>query len=300
MADDNINGVQPAPTGTPTPPAGHGGAQFAGQSPGWVANPGGMGNTGTFTQEQVKAMVADAVAKATQGLPKAPPTSFNSNGTPNTSPHAANHEPLVDFGGSLNSFDVNSIDDPVLRSMATMFKSSVPDMDLDRALANAISYGDPNLIDIAYIKDKAGQNAPHLINLAAGIVNTINAQSEAMEQSVYQEVGGRQVWDASVAVFNRSASPEIKATVATMLDSGKANLIKAGARMVAEFGKSSGMIPKDGFRLDPVSAPYANQGLSKAQFQQEILKLDSNAPDYADKYNALIQRRVVGKRLNLN
>ena len=54
-----------------------------------------------------------------------------------------------------------------------------------------------------------------------------------------------------------------------------------------------------GFRFDPVSAPYATQGLNKTQFQQEILKLDSNDPDYGDKYNALIQRRAVGKRLNL-
>lgn len=292
MADENINGVPPAPTETLTPPAGHSGAQFTGMQPGWVSNPGGMSNTGTFTQEQVSKMIAEAVSKATEA--KVPTT-------PQATPPATTTNPnsMVDFGPSLNTFDVNTIDDPVLKSMATMFKSSVPDMDLDRALANAISYGDPNLIDIAYITDKAGQNAPHLINLAAGIVNTINAQSEAMEQSVYQEVGGRQVWDASVAVFNRSASPEIKATVATMLDSGKANLIKAGAKMVAEFGKSSGMIPKDGFRFDPVSAPYATQGLNKTQFQQEILKLDSNDPDYGDKYNALIQRRAVGKRLNL-
>lgn len=291
MTDDNINGVPPAPNETPTPPAGHSGAQFAGQSPGWVANPGGMAQAGTFTQAQVDAMITEALNKAQAKEPVPPATNTPTPSTPNTS--------MVDFGPSLNTFDVNTIDDPVLKSMATMFKSSVPDMDLDRALANAISYGDPNLIDIAYITDKAGQNAPHLINLAAGIVNTINAQSEAMEQSVYQEVGGRQVWDASVAVFNRSASPEIKATVATMLDSGKANLIKAGAKMVAEFGKNSGMIPKDGFRLDPVSAPYATQGLNKTQFQQEILKLDSNDPDYGDKYNALIQRRAVGKRLNL-
>ncbi len=291
MTDDNINGVPPAPNETPTPPPGHSGAQFAGQSPGWVANPGGMAQSGTFTQAQVDAMITEALNKAQAKVPVPPATNTRTPSTPNTS--------MVDFGPSLNTFDVNTIDDPVLKSMATMFKSSVPDMDLDRALANAISYGDPNLIDIAYITDKAGQNAPHLINLAAGIVNTINAQSEAMEQSVYQEVGGRQVWDASVAVFNRSASPEIKATVATMLDSGKANLIKAGAKMVAEFGKSSGMIPKDGFRFDPVSAPYATQGLNKTQFQQEILKLDSNDPDYGDKYNALIQRRAVGKRLNL-
>ena len=292
MADENINGVPPAPTETLTPPASHSGAQFTGMQPGWVSNPGGMSNTGTFTQEQVSKMIAEAVSKATEAkVPTTPPAT-----PPATTP---NPNSMVDFGPSLNTFDVNTIDDPVLKSMATMFKSSVPDMDLDRALANAISYGDPNLIDIAYITDKAGHNAPHLINLAAGIVNTINAQSEAMEQSVYQEVGGRQVWDASVAVFNRSASPEIKATVATMLDSGKANLIKAGAKMVAEFGKNSGMIPKDGFRFDPVSAPYATQGLNKTQFQQEILKLDSNDPDYGDKYNALIQRRAVGKRLNL-
>lgn len=291
MADENINGVPPV-TPDVTPPPSHTGASFQGQSPGWVDNPGGMAQAGTFTQEQVSKMIAEAVSKATEA--KAP-------ATPPATPPATTPNPnsMVDFGSSLNTFDVSTIDDPVLKSMATMFKSSAPDMDLDRALANAISYGDPNLIDIAYITDKAGQNAPHLINLAAGIVNTINAQSAAMEQSIYQEVGGRQVWDASVAVFNRSASPEIKATVATMLDSGKANLIKAGAKMVAEFGKNSGMIPKDGFRFDPVSAPYATQGLNKTQFQQEILKLDSNDPDYGDKYNALIQRRAVGKRLNL-
>lgn len=299
MADDSINAA-PSVTTEVTPPPSHTGASFQGQSPGWVANPGGMGNTGTFTKEQVQSMVAEAVAKATQGLPKVPTTPLNSNGTPNTNPHAATNEPLVDFGGSLNSFDVNSIDDPVLRSMAAMFKSSAPGMDLDRALANAISYGDPNLIDIAYITDKAGQNAPHLINLAAGIVNTINAQSAAMEQSVYQEVGGRQVWDASVAVFNKSAPPEIKATVATMLDSGKANLIKAGAKMVAEFGKGSGLIPQEGYQFNPASAPYANQGLSKTAFQQEIMKLNPSADDYESKYRELIQRRVVGKRLNLN
>lgn len=290
MTDENINDVLPVTNGGSPPPS-HTGASFQGQSPGWVANPGGMAQAGTFTQAQVDAMITDALNKAQTKVPVPPATNTPTPPTPNTS--------MVDFGPSLNTFDVNTIDDPVLKSMATMFKSSVPDMDLDRALANAISYGDPNLIDIAYITDKAGQNAPHLINLAAGIVNTINAQSEAMEQSVYQEVGGRQVWDASVAVFNRSASPEIKATVATMLDSGKANLIKAGAKMVAEFGKNSGMIPKDGFRFDPVSAPYATQGLNKTQFQQEILKLDSNDPDYGDKYNALIQRRAVGKRLNL-
>jgi len=259
-----------------------------------------MGTTGTFTQEQVQAMVADAVAKATQGIPKAQPTPINSNGTPNTNPYAVNNGPLVDYGGSLNSFDVNSIDDPVLKSMASMFKSSAPGMDLDRALANAISYGDPNLIDIGYITEKAGQNAPHLINLATGIVNTINAQSAAMEQSVYQEVGGRAVWDASVAVFNKSATPELKATVATMLDSGKGNLVKAGAKMVAEFGKNSGMIPQPGYQFNPASAPYANQGLSKTAFQQEIMKLDPSADDYESKYRELIQRRVVGKRLNLN
>ncbi len=290
MAEEITNNAPPTVSET-TPPPSHGGAQFQGQQPGWVANPGGMANQGTFTQAQVDAMITEALNKAQPKVPTPPATNTPTSPTPTTS--------MVDFGPSLNTFDVNTIDDPVLKSMATMFKSSVPDMDLDRALANAISYGDPNLIDIAYITDKAGQNAPHLINLAAGIVNTINAQSAAMEQSVYQEVGGRQVWDASVAVFNKSASPEIKATVATMLDSGKANLIKAGAKMVAEFGKSSGMIPKEGFRLNPVSAPYATQGLNKTQFQQEILKLDSNAPDYEDQYHALIQRRAVGKRLNL-
>lgn len=147
MADENINGVPPAPTETLTPPASHSGAQFTGMQPGWVSNPGGMSNTDTFTQEQVSKMIAEAVSKATEAkVPTTPPAT-----PPATTP---NPNSMVDFGPSLNTFDVNTIDDPVLKSMATMFKSSVPDMDLDRALANAISYGDPNLIDIAYITDK--------------------------------------------------------------------------------------------------------------------------------------------------
>ena len=108
MADDSTNAVPPV-TQESTPPPSHSGAQFTGMQPGWVSNPGGMSNTGTFTQEQVSKMIAEAVSKATEA--KAPVTPQAT--TPTINPH---HDSMVDFGPSLNTFDVNTIDDPVLKS----------------------------------------------------------------------------------------------------------------------------------------------------------------------------------------
>lgn len=207
----------------------------------------------------------------------------------------------VPGGEDLNKLDIASIEDPAIRSMAYALKVAGPDIDMNRALGHAISHGDPSLIDSHYLREKGGQNADALIEIAKGIVQAVEQQSNATVDRIMQAVGGEQAWKASVAVFNTAAPKELRTTVAQMLNSGKEDLIQAGAKIVAEFGKNSGMIPRTGASpiLNTAGAPQSGQALSKAEFQYALQKLDRNAPNYLESREELFNRRRVGKQIGL-
>lgn len=201
---------------------------------------------------------------------------------------------------SVNAFDVSSIDDPIIRSMATVMQTVGKDLDLDRVLGKAMAYGDPKLIDEAYLRDAAGANAQQLAEIARGIVQAVEAKAGSVTAAVYAEVGGEAQWNSSVAAFNQSAPPELRMTVAQMLDSTNEKFIKAGAKIVAEFGKSSGMIPQVGApQLNTAAAGLVGQGLSKSQFQAELVKLRPETKGYEEAREALFTRRALGKRAGL-
>lgn len=207
-------------------------------------------------------------------------------------------QPRTDYVPSYD--DIGKIDDPVVRSMALMFQTVGNGLDADRVLGNALRYGDPDLIDVAYINDKGGANARNLIEMARGIVEGVTKQAQAFETSVYNTVGGKGNWDVLVGVFNSKAPTEVRATVARMLDSKDALLIKQGAAMVAEYGKSSGLIPQQGTQFGASAmAPTNSGGLTKAAFQAALRQLDQRSPDYESKASALMQQRALGKQQGL-
>ena len=201
---------------------------------------------------------------------------------------------------SANTFDVSTLDDPILRSMATVMQTVGKDLDLDRVLGKALLHGDMTLIDEAYLRDAAGAQAPQLAEIARGIVQAVNNKADAVTNSVYAEAGGEAAWDTSVAAFNTSAPHELRVTVAQMLNSTNESFIKAGAKIVAEFGKNSGMIPQIGAPLLNASAAQAaGQGLSKTQFQAELNKIKPDTPGYDEAREALFVRRALGKRAGM-
>lgn len=201
---------------------------------------------------------------------------------------------------SANEFDISSIDDPIIRSMATVMQTVGKDLNLDRVLGKALAHGDASLIDEAYLRDAAGANAPQLAEIARGIVQAVEAKANAVTASVYESAGGEAAWNSSVAAFNTSAPQELRITVAQMLNSTNENFIKAGAKIVAEFGKNSGMIPQTGAPLlNAAAAGAAGQGLSKAQFQQELAKLKPDTPGYEEARESLFTRRSLGKRAGM-
>lgn len=201
----------------------------------------------------------------------------------------------------INSFNPQSIEDPIIRSMATVMQSAGKGLDLDRVLGKALSLGDASLIDANYLREKGGENAQQLHEIAVGIVNAVVAKSEAITASIHASVGGEANWHASTAAFNKSAPHELRLTVAQMLNSTNENFIKAGAKIVSEFGKNSGFLPQQGAPLlNSASANSGNaQGLSKVQFQAELRKVSIDSPGGSEAREALFARRALGKQAGL-
>lgn len=199
----------------------------------------------------------------------------------------------------LAKFDVEGIQDPTIKAMATVLQTTGKDLDLDRVIGRAISSGDVSLIDYAYLAEKGGANAQQLAEISKGIVTAINAKSDAVTNSVYQVVGGEANWNQSTAIFNQVAPYELRATVANMLDSTNEQFILAGAKIVAQFAQQSGRIPQQGAPLLTGGPSGGNLGgpLTKAQFQDELRKVKPDTPDYEAVREQLYARRAIGKQM---
>lgn len=270
---------------------------------GFTAPPAGSppnGNTINIPPPQVNAPAPDAAAAAPApaGLDAAiaAMTAAIKSITPAAPAAPAAGEPAVESG--LNGYDVNSIDDPIIKSMATVMQTVGKGVDLDRAIGKAIEDGRTDLIDVAYLREVGGANAQDLITIATGLVNAVAAKSAAVSNEVHALAGGQANWDAGVAVFNQAAPSELRLVVAQMLDSGKEQLIKAGAKMVVEFSKNSGKLPNVNPLLQSgASAPAAAQALDKVAFQTELRKLDPNSRDFQSQREQLFARRQLGRQL---
>ena len=296
-------GFQVPPAGDPPrmPNQGNGNPIVApNQNPGWVQNPGQQPQQQPAQQPAAQQQPADlnnVVALLQAALAGQQPAAQQA---------PAAQQPQADairpnwMQTSANEFDVHSINDPIIKSMATVLQTAGKDLDLDRVLGKALAFGDPALVDLAYLRDAGGPQAAQLGEISKGIVQAVNAKAEAVTNEVYNSVGGEAVWHSSVAAFNQSAPHELKVTVAQMLDSTNENFIKAGAKIVAEFGRSSGLIPQQGAPLlNSASAGVQGQGLSREQFQAELRKIDSNSPGFEQAREALFARRALGKRAGL-
>ena len=161
-----------------------------------------------------------------------------------------------------------------------------------------IGRGDAELVDVAYLREAGGANAEQLVVIAKGIVNAIEAKASEVTSRVHTLAGGADAWNASTASFNTAAPAELKLVVKQMLDSNQSNLIEAGAKIVVQFGKSSGLIPspKPSVQGGPAGMPAA-MALDKFEFQAELNKLDSTDRQFPQKRAELFARRQLGKNL---
>lgn len=192
----------------------------------------------------------------------------------------------------------NGTSDPMLQSMTSIFMASAKGLDMQRALGNALTYGDSRLLDVAYIREVGKENADHLLTLAKGIVDRVESATTEVLDYAYKTAGGEAQWDAAAAAFNSKAPAHIKSVIKQMLDSGNADSIKAAMTSVIEYAKAGGLVPNPGSLVQSgAAAPASAQALSKADFQALHMKLDKNSRTYHAERDALLQRRALGKSL---
>lgn len=206
--------------------------------------------------------------------------------TPDVDPLAGSGE-VIDTG--------NKALDVAVRSFIK--STGATDADIQRACKNAIEYGDAALIDDAFLqerfKDRAGD--------ARAIVEAVLEQSQqnrtSLISSVYEAAGGEESWKASLAVYKQHAPAGLQKALKLMFDSGDAASVKEAAALVVDFAKGSGVIPKVGTRQQAGASVAEASGLSKAEFQTALGKLNPSSRSYRDDYNKLVELRRVGQQI---
>lgn len=219
-------------------------------------------------------------------------------------PAAAAPANVAPPAGDLNAIELADVDDPMVRAMATSLKMGAPaDLDLNRALGNAIERGDAALIDKAYLREKFGDQADLRIRLAEGIVEAVAAQSQALTDSIKTAAGGEAAWEASRLAFNTKAPATLKAAAKVLLNSGIKDQVQAGAQLVIEFAKGQGYLPGNSPTIGG-NAPTQGAGapLSSTEYKAELAKLAgrTNARDFAEQADALRARRIAGRNAGIN
>ena len=191
--------------------------------------------------------------------------------------------------------------DPVISTTFEMFGLVAPDLNLSRAVGNAIDRGDPSLIDRAYLREAGGDKAERLIKMAEGMVEHVNDKIEGVVTGIYTAAGGEAKWEAATAAFNTTAPAYLKAYVKDALNSADPTKIKSGSQAVLDFVKSAGSLPTDptGHIRAGGGSPDAALGLSKQGYQEARLKLNKFDRGYNDAARELDARRQIGKKLGL-
>lgn len=256
-----------APGGIPPLPPGA--QQIAG-----FANPA----AGAFSQADVDKQVAAAVAAALAGKP-APAAA-----TP-AAPAAAAQPVTLDGEAS----------DALLDSYTKAFTAIGSGLDIGRAIGNALQFGKPELIDVAYITEKGGAQAEQLKVIAQSIVERVQAKTVEDANVAYTLAGGTDQWNAAMGAFNTAAPAHLKQVVSTMINSGKADQIKAGAQVVIDYAQSGGLVAKPPSMVQAgVAGVNPAQALDKAGYQDALQKLNKQDRNYAAQREELFARRKLG------
>ena len=205
-------------------------------------------------------------------------------------------------GNEFHADTGNPVLDVAVATFAKMTGATTAD--IDKAVAAALKYNDPNLVDESFLKERFKGNAEQALQLAKAYVQQVstqqNQQRQAAQQAVIEVVGSEDAWTKAVDTFNAVADPETKGVIKTLLEAGH---YKYGAQQLMQYLQSSGRVPTaSGQLLQGNVSQGTLQGLSKDAFTQALqaLKKEANGRSlesgvFGDKYNKLIQQRAIGR-----
>ncbi|BEQ12896.1 putative scaffolding protein [Pseudomonas phage Ep4] len=206
---------------------------------------------------------------------------------------AADADPLAGSGDPVNTG--NKALDVAVNSF--MKSTGASDADVQRACKNAIDYNDPSLIDDAFLKERFKDRADEARTIIEAVLEQSQIERQRTIDAVYSTAGGEEAWKQSLSVYKEHAPAGLQKALKMMFDSGDAASVKEAAEMVVDFAKGSGVITKSGTRMTAGSGTHDVNGLSKAEFQTALSKLNQSSRTYHGDYARLIELRRVGTAL---
>ena len=281
-------GVPAGPTVPPVAPSNE-------QKPGFVPAPAGVVPPAGADADEFAAFKAWQAAQQGKVTPPAPAAPAPKPAAP------ANADFAMGADAALEATKQAAQADTYLAATFSMFEMVAPEVDLARAVGNAIDRGDPSLIDVKYLTEKGGDKAAKLIEVAKGLVAHTTETVARLTTEIHTKAGGEANWNAAVAVFNQQAPKYLREFVAQSIDSANPSRITSAVESMLDFVKNSGALPRppEGHVRAGGGAPNAALGLSKADYQAERMKLDRRARDFPEKERELTARRALGKSMGL-
>lgn len=178
-----------------------------------------------------------------------------------------------------------------------MRSTGASDADIERACKNALAYGDPALIDKAFLAERFKDRADDAIALAEAVIEQAAVEKERTVNAVYELAGSKESWDSALAAYKQHAPAGLQKALGIMFNSGDAASVKEAAGLVLEFAKGSGVLTVTGQRQVAGGGAAASEGLSASEFQAAMSKLNPNARSYHQDYERLMGMRRIGKQL---
>ncbi|UXF57415.1 putative scaffolding protein [Vibrio phage vB_VpP_HA7] len=179
--------------------------------------------------------------------------------------------------------------------------SGCTDADVERAMGNALRYGDASLIDEKFLQERLGNYAGYAKTLAETYLANAASNTERTVNEVHTLAGGAEAWAQARDVFMANAPAHIQTAVKTMANSG---LAKDAAQMVLDYARQSGALPVQGQHIHGMGGQVGNTALSAAEFSKELADLRTKFGNTSfesgpagQAYQNLLERRARGKQL---
>lgn len=213
--------------------------------------------------------------------------------TPNASLPA---DPALDPLKPAPSEDIDTGNKALDVAVSSFIRSTgADDADLQRAMKNALEYGDPSLIDDAFLAERFKDRAGEARQIAEAVLEQAGIERTRLVEAVYAQAGDKGKWDASLAVYKQHAAPGLQKAIQMMFDSGDAASVKDAAALVVDFAAKSGVLPTTNGRVVAGAGEAHAAGLSAAELQAAVGKLNQSSRTYRADYTKLIELRRLGR-----
>lgn len=214
--------------------------------------------------------------------------------TPNVSLPAGEADPLK----PAPSEDIDTGNKALDVAVSSFIRSTgAADADLQRAMKNALEYGDPSLIDDAFLAERFKDRAGEARQIAEAVLEQAGIERTRLVEAVYAQAGDKGKWDASLAVYKQHAAPGLQKAIQMMFNSGDASSVKEAAALVVDFAAKSGVLSTTNGRVTGGSGVAEAAGISAAELQAAANKLNPSSRTYRADYNKLIELRRLGRSL---